>query len=132
MLLNLVRSNIRRSLGVRISPSWAGSQQLNFVSFELREAVFAPASAGAWCAGRSRTFETDEVAFEGCSDTRDKFERWRQDYNKVRPHGALSDRAPEEFASAWQTAAATTASSDGLREGGVELLEVSNCRKNRR
>ncbi len=47
---------------------------------------------------------------------RDKREHWRQDYNRVRPHSALGDSAPEEFANVWQTAAAT-APSDGLQEG---------------
>lgn len=51
------------------------------------------------------------------ADPRDKLEHWRQDYNRVRPHSALGDGAPEESASAWQTAAAMTTSSDALREG---------------
>jgi putative transposase len=54
--------------------------------------------------------------FFSVADARDKPERWRQDYKRVRPHSALGDSAPEEFASAWQ-AAATTTSSEGLREG---------------
>ena len=49
------------------------------------------------------------------ADARDKLEQWRLDYNRVRPHSALGDSAPEEFAQVWQTAAAIT-SSDGLRE----------------
>jgi hypothetical protein len=48
---NLVTSKIRRSFGVRISPSWAGSQQLNFVSFDLHEAVSASASAAMFGRG---------------------------------------------------------------------------------
>jgi hypothetical protein len=51
------------------------------------------------------------------ADPRDKLEHWRQDYNRVRPHSALGDSAPEEFASARQTAAAMTMSSGALREG---------------
>jgi len=51
---NFVKSNIRRRFGVRISASRAGSQQLNSVSSELHEAVFAPAAARAWCAVQSR------------------------------------------------------------------------------
>jgi len=49
------------------------------------------------------------------ADARDKLEQWRLDYNRVRPYSALGDSAPEEFAHAWQTAAATT-SSDGSRD----------------
>ena len=50
------------------------------------------------------------------ADARAKLEPWRLNYNRVRPHSALGDSAPEDFAHAWQTAAAIT-SSDGLREG---------------
>jgi transposase InsO family protein len=32
------------------------------------------------------------------ADVRDKLERWRQDYNQVRPHSALADHPPEVFA----------------------------------
>jgi hypothetical protein len=32
------------------------------------------------------------------ADVRDKLERWRQDYNQVRPHIALRDSAPAAFA----------------------------------
>ncbi len=31
-------------------------------------------------------------------DAREKLERWRQDYNRVRPHSALGDQAPARFA----------------------------------
>jgi putative transposase len=42
------------------------------------------------------------------SDVRDKLERWRQDYNQVRPHSALADRSPQEFARVWQQSSATS------------------------
>jgi putative transposase len=35
------------------------------------------------------------------SDAREKLARWRQDYNQHRPHSALDDRTPAEFASSW-------------------------------
>jgi hypothetical protein len=44
--------NIRLRLLVQISPSLAGSQQLNSVSLELHEAVFVPPAAR--CAAQSR------------------------------------------------------------------------------
>jgi len=66
--------------------------------------------------GRLRDECLNVQVFFTVADARDKLERWRQDYNQVRPHSALGDSAPEVFASAWQTAA-TIASSDGLREG---------------
>ncbi|MGD1029180.1 IS3 family transposase [Candidatus Binatus soli] len=66
--------------------------------------------------GRLRDECLNVQVFFSVADARDKLERWRQDYNRVRPHSALGDSTPEEFANAWQTAAAT-ASSDGLQEG---------------
>jgi putative transposase len=35
------------------------------------------------------------------SDAREKLARWRQDYNQHRPHSALDDQTPAEFASSW-------------------------------
>jgi Integrase core domain len=40
------------------------------------------------------------------ADVRDKLERWRQDYNQVRPHSALRDNAPALFAVQWAETAA--------------------------
>jgi putative transposase len=40
------------------------------------------------------------------ADVRDKLERWRQDYNQVRPHSALADHPPEAFAARWTETAA--------------------------
>jgi transposase InsO family protein len=71
--------------------------------------------------GPSRWLGPSVQIFFSVADARDKLELWRQDYNRVRPHSALGDSAPEEFASAWQTARVS-----------VELLEASNCRKYRR
>jgi hypothetical protein len=46
--------------------------------------------------------------FFDLSDVREKLERWRQDYNQVRPHSALADRSPEEFAREWQQSSAAS------------------------
>ena len=35
--------------------------------------------------------------FLSMDDARSKIERWRVDYNRVRPHSSLGDRTPEEF-----------------------------------
>lgn len=35
--------------------------------------------------------------FLSMDDARSKIERWRVDYNRVRPHSSLDDRTPEEF-----------------------------------
>jgi len=67
--------------------------------------------------GRLRDECLNVQVFFTVADARDKLEQWRLDYNQVRPHSALGDRAPEEFAQQWQTAAIEPASSDGLREG---------------
>jgi putative transposase len=34
-------------------------------------------------------------------EAREKLERWRHDYNHQRPHSALADRTPAEFATVW-------------------------------
>jgi hypothetical protein len=57
--------------------------------------------------GRLRDECLNVEAFFDLADVRDKLERWRQDYNQVRPHSALADRAPEEFARAWQQSSTT-------------------------
>jgi putative transposase len=44
--------------------------------------------------------------FSTVADVRDKLERWRQDYNQVRPHSALADHPPETFAARWAETAA--------------------------
>ncbi len=46
-----------------------------------------------------------ETVFD-LSDAREKLTRWRLDYNQVRPHSALCDRAPEEFVREWQASSA--------------------------
>jgi putative transposase len=38
--------------------------------------------------------------FLDLADARSKIERWRRDYNQERPHSALGDRTPQEFAQA--------------------------------
>src|SRR5579863_8603770 len=44
--------------------------------------------------------------FFDLSDVREKLERWRQDYNQVRPHSSLGDRSPDEFTRAWKESSA--------------------------
>jgi hypothetical protein len=40
-------------------------------------------------------------------DVREKLERWRTDYNQVRPHSALNDQSPQTFATTWAPSAAS-------------------------
>lgn len=51
-------------------------------------------------------------------DVRQKLARWQQDYNRVRPHSALADRAPAAFVAEW--VAATTPTD----QDAPELLET--------
>ena len=39
----------------------------------------------------------EREAFESVSDARSKATWWRREYNRVRPHGSLSYKTPEEF-----------------------------------
>jgi putative transposase len=36
--------------------------------------------------------------FESLEDAKEKIEVWRQDYNETRPHQALNEQTPAEFA----------------------------------
>src|SRR5713101_6116541 len=56
--------------------------------------------------GRLRDECLNVEVFFALSDVRDKLERWRQDYNQVRPHSALHDSAPAVFAAQWAETAA--------------------------
>ena len=49
--------------------------------------------------GRLRDECLNGEVFFDLGDARDKLERWRRDYNQNRPHSALGDRTPAEFAS---------------------------------
>ena len=51
--------------------------------------------------GRLRDECLNVEVFFALADVRDKLERWRQDYNQVRPHSALRDNAPALFAVQW-------------------------------
>jgi hypothetical protein len=39
--------------------------------------------------------------FFSLADARKKLALWREDYNQHRPHSALDDRTPAEFAASW-------------------------------
>lgn len=56
--------------------------------------------------GRLRDECLNVEVFFTLADVRDKLERWRQDYNQVRPHSALRDNAPAMFAAQWAETAA--------------------------
>jgi putative transposase len=50
--------------------------------------------------GRLREECLNQSWFLSLEDAREKVESWRQEYNKTRPHGALDNLAPKEFAEA--------------------------------
>ena len=52
--------------------------------------------------GRLRDEFLNVETFFDLGDVREKLERWRQDYNQVRPHSSLGDRSPDEFTRAWK------------------------------
>jgi putative transposase len=68
--------------------------------------------------GRLRDECLNVEVFFTLADVRDKLERWRQDYNQVRPHSALADHPPETFAARWAKTAALRPepNPDGLRK----------------
>jgi hypothetical protein len=54
--------------------------------------------------GRLRDEFLNVELFFSLADARQKLRRWRDDFNQVRPHSALADRTPSEFAALWNTA----------------------------
>lgn len=48
--------------------------------------------------GRLRDECLNEHVFGSLTEARRLIEAWREDYNRVRPHGSLGGRTPEEFA----------------------------------
>ena len=57
--------------------------------------------------GRLRAECLNENWFLSLEDAQEKISAWRQDYNEQRPHSALGNLAPEEFAATGQAPAAT-------------------------
>lgn len=58
--------------------------------------------------GRLRDECLNVETFFGLSDVRETLERWRLDYNQVRPHSALGDRPPQQFARDWKQSSAVS------------------------
>ncbi|GGG52012.1 hypothetical protein GCM10010964_43980 [Caldovatus sediminis] len=68
--------------------------------------------------GRLRDECLNEHLFGSLAEARRLIEAWREDYNRVRPHGSLGGRTPEEFA---RRSALAKARAEGaaLREGSA-------------
>ncbi len=58
--------------------------------------------------GRLRDECLHVEVFFTLEDVREKLWRWQQDYNRVRPHRALEDRAPAAFVAEWVAATTPT------------------------
>lgn len=56
--------------------------------------------------GRLRDECLNVETFFDLNDVREKLSRWQLDYNQVRPHSALGDRAPEVFVREWRASSA--------------------------
>jgi putative transposase len=80
--------------------------------------------------GRLRDECLNVETFFDLSDVREKLERWRQDYNQVRPHSALADRSPEEFMRDWKESSAasprTAWPADETPAGAVHCSDVAD------
>ena len=75
--------------------------------------------------GRLRDECLNAHVFLSLEEMRTRLEAWRRDYNRVRPHSALGDRAPEEFAADWRPPrplAMLAGEADSM--GTTALLEV--------
>jgi putative transposase len=80
--------------------------------------------------GRLRDECLNVEVFFGLTDVRDKLERWRLDYNQVRPHSGLRDRTPEEFATRWrpersEDSARTAGPANRLLDDAVQGVDPS-------
>ncbi len=80
--------------------------------------------------GRLRDECLNVHVFLPLADVREKLAAWRQDYNQVRPHSALRDHAPCDFARQWaarSSAVARTAGPPGVAQRCTALrLRIRN------
>jgi hypothetical protein len=54
--------------------------------------------------GRLRDEFLNVSLFFSLADVRQQLKSWQRDYNLIRPHSALADRTPSEFAARWKRA----------------------------
>lgn len=75
--------------------------------------------------GRLRDECLNTHVFLSSEQLRGQLARWREDYNRVRPHSALGDRTPEGFAADWHASGPlATLSGRTHAMGTATLLEV--------
>jgi putative transposase len=77
--------------------------------------------------GRLRDECLNVQVFFALADVREKLERWRQNYNQVRPHSSLHDHPPAIFARQWVTTAAPAPETnpDGREKAAPSALSES-------
>ena len=80
--------------------------------------------------GRLRDECLNVETFFDLTDVREKLERWRLDYNQERPHSALDDHSPAEFARLWrqewsEDSARTAGPANQLLAGAVQGVDSS-------
>jgi putative transposase len=80
--------------------------------------------------GRLRDECLNVEVFFALADVQEKLERWRRDYNQVRPHSALGDRSPEEFVRELQASSAALSRTAGpanqVPAGAVPCTAATN------
>ena len=98
-------TSMRPSAAEYPTPGWVSFQSATRISF----APAATPTENGYIEsfnGRLRDECLNVEVFFTLADVRDKLERWRHDYNQVRPHSALADHPPETFAAQWAETAA--------------------------
>jgi putative transposase len=75
--------------------------------------------------GRFRQECLNEHWFLSLDDARDKVEAWRRDYNEERPHSALGNATPEEYAA--QVEPQNEFPELNLESGQKELAYPKSC-----
>lgn len=78
--------------------------------------------------GRLRDECLNVHVFFTLADVREKLELWREDYNQIRPHSALGDYAPRQFAQHWRSSALarTAGPPDQAAAGAVQRAPASD------
>jgi len=80
--------------------------------------------------GRLRDECLSVETFFDLSGAREKLECWREDYNQLRPHSALGDRPPAQYARDWQQSSATPLRTAGPPKrapaGAVQCSEAAD------
>jgi putative transposase len=74
--------------------------------------------------GRLRDECLNVEVFLDLADARRKLDKWRNDYNQRRPHSALADRTPDEFAGAAMQLSFVLSGAEGTKDPTQEVVCV--------